>query len=126
MSESNCPVCFGELEVRDVTPCYECGADAGELEDLASGEHTYAEVLSLGVPIVLCDFCQADFTSYDPAYFNRPRGTKLGLGEFVFIRELSDPTAGKDKFCPRCQQRLAFLRYLVQVRERSAAGLTSG
>ena len=121
MRESHCPVCATALEVRDVAPCFECGADAGELEELAAGEHTYAELLALGEPLVLCDFCQADFTSYDPAYFNRPRGTKLGLGEFQFVRELRDPAPGKDKFCPRCNHRLAFLRFLVGVRSGAPA-----
>ena len=116
MAESHCPICYTALEVREVAPCFECGADRGELEDLADGEHTYAELIALGAPIVLCNFCQVDFSSYDPRYFNRPRGTKLGLGEFQFVREIRDPAPGWDKFCPHCQQRLAFIRFLVQVR----------
>ena len=80
------------------------------------GEHTYAELLALGEPIVLCDLCQADFSSYHPTYFDRPQGTKLGRSEFVLVRELRSPTPAKDKFCPRCVQRLAFLRFLVRVR----------
>jgi hypothetical protein len=121
MRESHCPVCATELVVRDVAPCFECGGDPHELEELAAGEHTYAELRALGELVVLCDFCQADFTSYDPAYFNRPRGTKLGLGEFEFIRELQDPRPGKDKFCGSCNHRLAFLRFLVRVRANAQA-----
>jgi hypothetical protein len=42
-----------------------------------------------GVPIILCNFCQAEFSSYDPEYFNRPGGTKLGIGQFTVVRDLT-------------------------------------
>lgn len=99
-----------------MAPCFDCGHDPTELEHLASGKHTYAEVLSFGIPIMLCDLCQADFSSYDPEYFHRPPDTKLGLPEFTFVREVRDPAQSKDKFCPVCKRRLAFLRFLAQVR----------
>ena len=74
------------------------------------------EVLAFGIPIVVCNHCLVDFSSYDPTFFNRPRGAKLGLGEFVEVRELTNPSRGKDKFCAVCQRRLAFLRFLAKVR----------
>ena len=83
MAESHCPICAAELEIRDVAPCFDCGWDPGELEHLAEGKHTYTEVLAFGIPIVVRNFCLVDFSSYDPAFFNRPARTKLGLGEFV-------------------------------------------
>lgn len=117
MAESNCPICAGELDEREVAPCFDCGDDPKELDDLAARRHSYSEVLAFGIPIILCNFCQADFSSYDPQYFNRPRGTKLGLREFGFIREIRDPVAVKDRVCPTCGRRLAFLRFLARVRE---------
>lgn len=116
MAESHCPICYTELEVRDVAPCFDCGDEPRELKELANGEHTYAEVLAFGIPLVLCDFCDADFSSYDPTYFNRPLGSTLGLREFVFIRQIADPAPTKDKYCPTCERRLAFLRFLFAVR----------
>ncbi len=116
MSDSQCPICFEKLEVRDVAPCFDCGWDPTELEDLAAGEHTYIEVLAFGIPIVLCNFCLADFSSYKPAFFNRRPGAKIGLEEFVEVREISNPSPSKDKFCPTCCSRLAFLRFLAKVR----------
>lgn len=89
------------------------------MEHFLSGKHTFSEVLAFSVPIVLCDFCQADFGSYDPEYFNRPRGTKLGLEEFTFVRDVINAAPAKDKFCPTCRRRLAFLRFLAQVRARA-------
>ena len=102
--------------MREVAPCFDCGADRGELADLAEGEHAYAELLALGAPIVLCDVCQADFSSYDPRYFNRPPGMPLGPGDIRLVREIRDPAPATDGFCRRCQRRLAFLRFLIQVR----------
>ena len=86
--------------------------DPGELEHLAKGKHTYTEVLAFGIPIVVCNFCLVDFSSYDPAFFNRPARTKLGLGEFVELRAITNPSLGKDKFCPVCRRRLAFLKFV--------------
>lgn len=123
MSESHCPICHSELEVRDVAPCFDCGWDPTELDHLAEGKHTYTEVLAFGVPIVLCNFCLVDFSSYDPAFFNRPLRTKLGLGELVEVRAITNPSQGKDKFCPACRQRLAFLRFLTKVRASGLDGV---
>jgi hypothetical protein len=109
MSESHCPICFAELEVRDVAPCFDCGSDPTELDHLAEGKHTYTEVPAFGIPIVVCSFCLVDFSSYDPAFFNRPPRTKLGLGEFVGVRAITNPSRGKDKLCPVCRRRLACL-----------------
>jgi hypothetical protein len=68
MSESNCPICYAPLEVRDVAPCWDCGADPAELGHLAAGPHKYAEFLIFDAAITLCDFCQVDFASYAPDY----------------------------------------------------------
>jgi ribosomal protein L37AE/L43A len=115
MAESNCPVCYTALEAREVAPCWDCGADPRELDHLRSGQHTYDEVEMLGAPIVLCNFCQVDFTSYDPTYFGRPLGRSLGLPTNL-IRPVRKPRVEHDKVCPQCKRRLAFLRYVIQVR----------
>lgn len=123
MSESHCPICFAELDVRDVAPCFDCGGDPPELAHLAAGKHTYMEVLALGIPIVVCSLCLVDFSSYDPAFFNRPARTKLGLGEFVEVRAITNPSQGKDKFCPVCRRRLAFLKFVAKVRASGSDGV---
>lgn len=69
-----------ELEVREVAPCFDCGHDPHEPDQLANGE--------------------VDFASYDPAYFGRPQGAKRGPFEFVFVRQITDPSPGKDKYRP--------------------------
>ena len=115
MAESHCPICHTLLETRDVAPCYDCGHDPKELKHLAERRHTYAEVRIFGVNTVLCSFCQVDFSSYNPTYFGRSRGIRPG-GDMVFKRDILHLHPTKDKYCPACGRRLAFLRYLAEVR----------
>jgi hypothetical protein len=35
----------------------------------------------------------------------------------TFVRDVLDPQPTKDKYCPSCERRLAFLWFLAQVRE---------
>jgi hypothetical protein len=37
------------------------------------------------------------------------------------VRTIHDPQPGIDKFCPQCQYRLAFLRFVAQARAVGAA-----
>ena len=115
MSETHCPICATALETIEVAPCYDCGHDPDELRQLAAGEHTYDEVEVLGARAVLCNFCQADFTSYDPTYFGRPLGTPVGR-HMELVRVMQDPRPAHDKFCPSCNRRLAFLQFVMQAR----------
>ncbi len=123
MAETHCPICHEPLEVRDVAPCYDCGADPTELDHLAAGRHTYAEFEVLGANAVLCDFCRADFSSYDPTYFGRPPRTRPERN-MRFVREVRNPQPAKDKFCAHCNRRLAFLRFLRQARATAVEGRT--
>ncbi len=75
--------------------------------------HYLVEVL--GRELVLCDFCHADFGSFDPEYL----GQESGSGE-VQITQLgkfrtSTPTH-LAAFCPKCEHQLPFLHFLKEVR----------
>jgi hypothetical protein len=120
MSESHCPLCYTPLEAREVAPCYDCGHDAEELLHLAERRHTYDEVETLGARVVLCDFCQSDFSSYDPTYFGLPPRTMIGRPHMTFVRRLDAPHSAVDKYCPECRHRLAFLRFVQQARDVAA------
>jgi hypothetical protein len=118
MQEVRCPQCYGPLEVKDVAPCDECGGDPGELKELEEGYHTYSEYeVFSGLHLVLCDFCDADFSSYDPTFFGLPVGERLSIGKWHFVRRIQNPTRGKDKFCTACGHRLSFLRFVVRARQ---------
>jgi hypothetical protein len=42
MQETHCPICFGELEARELAPCDDCGGDPEELIHFREGRHKYA------------------------------------------------------------------------------------
>lgn len=89
MKNTNCPLCYTELIVKDATPCMECGGDDFELDHYT--EHHYKEYeLYFGQRLILCDFCDVDFSSYDPTYFGFPRGRRIGLQDWNFVREIKD------------------------------------
>lgn len=96
----------------------DCGGETGELEEALSGHHTYAEYRIFGeLSLVLCDFCQADFSSYDPAFFGLPRGRKVGRERgWDFVREVQTFVA-KDKYCSGCGHRLSFLVFVAKARQ---------
>jgi hypothetical protein len=122
MSNTHCPLCYTELEVVDVSPCMDCGTFLHEIEDAVEGKHTYAELRIFGdLSLVLCNFCMVDFGSYDPTYFGLPKGTKIGYGKKEFVRAIEVVYIGKDKYCPNCHRRLAFLKFVEQARQLHAS-----
>ena len=121
MQEAYCPLCYGELEVRDVAPCDGCGALPLELEHFTSGMHSYAEYeVFPSLELTLCNFCDVDFGSWDPSFFGLPRNARIGLRYMRLVQPVREPTLGKDKFCPACNLRLSFLRFVHQARQQHA------
>jgi len=119
-ANQQCPICFSPLEKREVAPCWDCGDDPKEIAELQNHEHKYNEwEVFPGVKAVLCDFCDADFGSYDPTYFGfrESTGTSFGLDKMRFIREIGNPSITIDAYCPECSRRLAFLKFLVASRK---------
>lgn len=115
---TQCPICFGELEIREVAPCMDCGHLPEELEHLQEGKHTYDELeIVAGLRLVLCDLCQVDFGSYDPAYFGLPSKHRLTFQNMRAIRNVQNPSVGKDLYCQNCGKRLAFLKFVAAVRD---------
>jgi hypothetical protein len=121
MQETYCPLCHGELEVRDVAPCAECGAVPQELEHFKSGKHSYAEYeVFPQLELTLCHFCDVDFGSRDPTFFGLPRSARIGYEFMRLVQPIQEPTLGKDKFCPSCNLRLSSLRFVHEARQQHA------
>jgi hypothetical protein len=115
VQETHCPECYTPLEIRDITPCHDCGWDPQEFSHYR--KHTYSEVRVLDTDgLVLCDFCEVDFGSYDPTYFGLPRKHRIGFPQH--LRSVTTIGIDKDKYCPKCHKRLAFLKFLGAVRNR--------
>ena len=96
----------------------DCGSIPREIDEARAGKHTYAEYRIFGeLSLVLCNFCQADFSSYDPTFFGLPRGTRVGLESgWQFVRDVQ-PVITNDKCCAKCGYRLPFLEFIVHARE---------
>ena len=56
----------------------ECGGDDFELDHFK--EHNYTEYeIFFDQRLVLCDFCDVDFGSYDPTYFGFKKKRRLDM-----------------------------------------------
>lgn len=121
MQTTHCPICYEPLEVREVGPCMDCGSDPREVDEALAGVHTYAEYRIFGdLTLVLCNFCQVDFSSYDPTYFGLSPGKRVGMEYgWQFVRDVS-PQIVKDKCCSKCGYRLPFLEFIIRARELHA------
>lgn len=123
MQATHCPVCYGELEVRELAPCDDCGAQLQELEHFREGKHTFSiyEVFP-DLELTLCDFCAVDFTSYHPEFFGLPKRTRLGFGSgrMKLVRSVDQPVLGLGKVCTQCGLRLTFARFVIQAPEKHA------
>ena len=118
MAESHCPICFTKLVAKEVTPCMDCGGNESVINHGQNGQYREYE-LYFQQRLILCDFCDVDFGSYDPTYFGFGRGKKLGYQDFNFTREIFDRSLKKDKYCLECKHRLSFLKFVQKCREEN-------
>lgn len=121
MQETHCPICYGELEAREVAPCDDCGGSPKELEHFREGIHSYnVYTVFDGMELALCDFCYLDFTSYNSDFFGLPKGQRIGPTKMNFVRSVDQPSLQMGKVCTQCGLRLTFARFVVRMRELNA------
>lgn len=118
MAKSNCPLCYTELIKKEVTPCMECGGNEMELNHFSERQFREYEVF-FGLRLVLCNFCAVDFGSYDPTHFGFKKDKKIGHGYFNFVRDINDKDLKIDKYCPNCNCRLPFLKFVENCRVKN-------
>ena len=106
--------------MREVAPCYDCSHDPDELKDFANGVHEYDIYEILGNRLVLCDFCSADFDSYDHDFLGFPEELANNY-PLEYVSKLEDPRLDQDSCCTRCDRRLAFLIVLKHIRDTNSA-----
>jgi len=119
---SPCPICSNAMQEIPVAPCHCCGHNPREIGECERKEHQYHRFTLFGCPVVLCDFCDADFGSYYPEYLGLP-GKTPGDYPNGYPLELVDRVEpacqGMDLYCTSCQHRLAYLLFIKAVREHS-------
>jgi hypothetical protein len=111
-----CPICKGSLEMRKVAPCYDCGHFPEELVELERGQYEYHVFKLFGQEFVLCDFCDADFDSYDYDYLGVPEEFENNF-PLELIAKVEDPHSEEDGYCTKCKHRQAFLVFLKNLRD---------
>jgi len=118
--ETHCPICYEKLEIIDVAPCNDCGWDETEIQHLKEKKHIYAEFEVYGSKLILCNFCDVDFSSFQPSFWGFPDKERIGYGSEGFRKIEEIPyeklSIRKDKFCPSCKGRLTFLKALAKAR----------
>jgi len=128
MKSEQCPICSAELEVKEVTPCIECGALEDEVkslkQDIIEGfihdSNTFQEYRIFDkFEINLCNYCAIDIGSFDHEYFGLSKNKKLGYENLQFLKDINKPAIGKDKYCPECKQRLSFINFVLGVRNEN-------
>src|SRR5882724_10434656 len=102
-----CPVCFGELEVRRVQPCFVCGGWPGV--EPSKPEHHFT-IREDGTPITLCNICWLEEVLSDQGDLKERLKIK---GERDLVVAHDRPPAEKDKFCRVCNRRLALLEVMA-------------
>jgi hypothetical protein len=116
MSENYCPICYSKLEVKEVAPCEECGHLDEEIKHFKS--HKYSEMRIFGnLSLILCNFCQVDFGSFNPEFFGLSRKSKIGFEKMQFVNSVENVSIVLDKFCPECHHRIQFLKFVADARE---------
>jgi hypothetical protein len=103
------------LEVREVTPCFICGGWPEMVNRFAeSGEFSEWRLPDEQI-LVLCASCELeDFMT--PNGWGRRLGLHtppLPIHSLQFVRAIPSPMLGKDRFCPQCNLRLAFLKIVA-------------
>ncbi len=99
----------------------ECGADEFELDHYLTHEYTEFEAY-FGQPVILCDFCVADFASYDPAYFGFSKGRKISSSDWTFVRRIIDIQLAPQHYCPNCSHLLSFMTFVEGCRQGNERG----
>jgi DNA-directed RNA polymerase subunit RPC12/RpoP len=111
------------MELRECSPCFDCGHEPNEIEHFNNNEHEYYVVKVFGLEIQLCDFCDADFGSYNPSYFGLKEGPVEKHMSASFSDKISKPVIEKDYVCQQCSHRLKFLEFLKKARDINGKGV---
>jgi len=103
------------LEVRDVTPCVICGGWPERVEQFTPSANFVEWRLPSGQILDLCQACELEEFMVPGGWGCRLGldATRLPINTLTVIRNLPQPTIAKDKFCPQCNLRLAFLEIVT-------------
>jgi hypothetical protein len=122
MNPEFCPVCYAQLAVREVTPCWVCGGEPEEVESARSGEHHYAWLRLGERHVLLCSFCQEDFGSDEPTWWQADMRARPGCENLEYVHAVAPQPTVRDKFCDQCGKRLAYLKFIQSAGAHAKVG----
>lgn len=108
------------MVVKELTPCMDCGWDEFELDHFETHRYNEHEI-AFGAKLVLCDYCETDFGSYQKSFFGF-KDRQLDMMDFKFVREVHDKSLRKGYFCPTCNMTAPFLEFVALCRMKNAKG----
>lgn len=111
-----CPECGFEMEQIQCAPCYDCGSLPEELTHFHEKEHEYNWYEVFGQEVILCDFCDVDFGSYNPSHFSLSRTISYSR-DLKFLALVKEPKIEPDFHCDVCRHRLKFINFRVAANE---------
>jgi hypothetical protein len=103
-----CPVCFDELEVRGVRPCFVCGGWADATQSEALQDFTIRDG---GTPITLCNICWLEEVLSNQG--DLKKRIKIN-GQPDLVVAPDRPAPDIDKVCAVCNRRLALLELMAR------------
>src|SRR5262245_7690604 len=110
VGQLQCPFCYSPLEVRDVTPCFVCGGGPESVAQFDPSAEFTEFRLPDGRPLVLCRGCELEEFMVPGGWgYRLLPSEKLPVNALQRVRGIESPKVGRDKFCPSCNLRLAFL-----------------
>ena len=118
MNQNQCSKCYGDLEVRETSPCFVCGCWLGEeeLQKAISRNNFAIYGLENGTEITLCKLCHLEEVLSNLEGLLDELGIRKEEAE-AGIRFLDHAEAiiTKDKYCAECNQRLSLLKVIANV-----------
>ncbi|WP_223786561.1 hypothetical protein [Marinicella meishanensis] len=122
MNPDNCPNCYTPLEIREVTPCFVCGAWEGQVERLNDSMPFTEYHIESGHHIILCDGCYLEeflaLQGHLASALNLPQTANTVSG-FTITNLAVENKPLKDKYCPNCMTRWALLKIIGQIKQPS-------
>jgi len=94
----NCPICKSFMTKIDVTPCYNCGHESIEIKNFKVYKNEYFLSKIYEEEIILCDFCVADFESYQADYFGVKNKSQVATVVNP-IKKILNAEIKKDYYC---------------------------
>lgn len=114
MSHVQCPTCFSYLEERDVAPCFVCGGWPESVARFNPAASCTEYRLPSGHTVVLCQACELEEFMVPGGWGYRLAPDEgLPVNALQRVRSVESPRIGRDKFCPTCNLRLAFVEIVA-------------